>query len=108
MAPHVTPRRTPTGVSAEKFVAVYRQAAMEGRTVKWVAEQLGMRESLVYSRANAYKKEGVKLPKLRRSNARGTKTAELNELEKRLSAGSPADRDSVVSRLLDMVRSALG
>lgn len=51
-------------VSPEDFIKVWMQAVKDGRNSHWVAEMLSMPVSTVSSRANGYRKSGVRLPRL--------------------------------------------
>jgi hypothetical protein len=52
-------------VSSQEFVKVWQEC----RTADEVAERTGLPKGLVYARASAYRKRGVRLKRLERSNS---------------------------------------
>lgn len=76
-------RSTRTNVSPERFITVFKQAAQEGKSTQWVADQLNMHRFVVSNRASRYRKYGVDLPRLHSAkNPDGRGTRLMNRLTK--------------------------
>jgi hypothetical protein len=76
-------KRTSYAVSPEQFVRTWQTS----QTAQEVADKLGMPKPIVLARASGYRKEGIKLKKLRRESRRGLDVDALNRLIAEIDAG---------------------
>src|SRR5690242_13434450 len=97
-------KRTRYHVSAEQFISAWREVAEAGGTVTDFCAKVGMPRDIVYARASEYRQAGVRLPKLRRTNAHG---AGLERLNRMLGVPDRGEFDPV-GRLLEMVAAMSG
>jgi DNA-binding transcriptional regulator LsrR (DeoR family) len=69
-------------VKPEQFVRLWLEAYRNGQKISWIAETMGVSDASVSRMASSCRKNGVKLPNLRRTF---TETINVNAMNKMIS-----------------------
>lgn len=67
-------------IKAEQFVRLWNEAVQNRHSISWIAQRIGCSDQTVHIMANALRKQGVKLPSIRRTFVETVDVNKLNRL----------------------------
>lgn len=67
-------------IKAEEFVRLWNEAVENSNSISWIAKTLGCSDQHVHTLASSLRKQGVKLPSIRRSFIETVDVNQLNRL----------------------------
>jgi hypothetical protein len=97
-------------VTVDRFIEVNVQAHKEGKGIPWIAETLGMKETIVQARRTELRGKGIPLPQLKKGKA-GTGTGglggiSLEEAQKFLAKAMGKDIKEVAKEGKELIAAA--
>jgi predicted 3-demethylubiquinone-9 3-methyltransferase (glyoxalase superfamily) len=72
--------KTKPRIRAEEFVRLWNEAVEHRETIGWIANKIGCSDQYVHQLAATLRKEGVKLPNIRRTFVETVNVQTLNRL----------------------------
>lgn len=67
-------------IKAEQFVRLWNEAVENREGISWIANTIGCSDQTVHSMANTLRKQGVRLPNIRRTFVETVDVKTLNRL----------------------------
>lgn len=67
-------------IKAEQFVSLWNEAVENRQSISWIAKTINCSDQTVHSMASTLRKQGVKLPNIRRTFVETVDVKQLNRL----------------------------
>jgi len=77
-------------IKAEQFVRLWNEAVENRHSIGWIAQRMGCSDQTVHSMASTLRKQGVKLPNIRRTFVETVDVKTLNRIIAEKFGGSNA------------------